>query len=119
MIKTSSALSDDDATDLLARLIDWYLAALSEGQSTLVARKLSSALATFFLHLHRLWPHFLRHLILCLAAGRAVPLNITDSLANAASPAGSLGPTKLRAALWVATNVVEDVAKFDLNAASK
>jgi hypothetical protein len=115
----SHSLSDADATELLVNLVRWYLESLVEGTAPLVTRKLASALATFLIHCHRVWPQFIQHLVICLAQKHPRPppssnqVRLSDDFAQALENLESIG---LRAALWVVENVAEDVSKLDLNA---
>ncbi|KPM36895.1 hypothetical protein AK830_g9668 [Neonectria ditissima] len=115
----SSSLSDEDANELLLRLIGWYLDSLGQGNGQLVVRKLSSALATFFLHFHRLWPSFVRHLCLCLVSGQPCSTVSLEDAPDSAAIIERLSPAQVQAAFWVLSNVLEDIAKFDLNSANK
>ncbi|KAM4055643.1 importin 13 [Hirsutella rhossiliensis] len=113
--KESSSLSDAEANELLVHLVGWYLDALSQAYSPLVSRKLSSAVATHFIHFHRLWPRYLRHLIVCLASRQSHSLDAIDGTVDTAAVLGNLQPGQLQAALWVVTSVMEDVSRIDLN----
>ncbi|KND92626.1 Importin beta-like protein [Tolypocladium ophioglossoides CBS 100239] len=116
--KESFSLSDEDAAELLVRLVGWYLESLSQPSGPLVSRKLASAIATFFLHFHRLWPRYLCHLIVCLASRQSCRLGAIDDSIDTTAALASLDPAQLQAALWVATSVMEDVGRFDLNTAN-
>ncbi|CAH0042958.1 unnamed protein product [Clonostachys solani] len=112
----SDALSDDSARELLANLVGWYLDSCSQGTAPLVTRKLASALATFLVHFHHIWTPFVRHLVVCLASGQSVHLDLgTAELPDIRSALANLGIAQLRAALWVVGNVVEEASKLDLN----
>ncbi|KJZ75979.1 hypothetical protein HIM_04435 [Hirsutella minnesotensis 3608] len=113
--KESSTLSVADANELLARLINWYLDSLLRSDGPLVSRKLSSALATYFLHFHSLWPRFVRHLAVCLASRQSRPLDFVDDTVNVVRNVFNLPSKHIQAALWVVTSVMEDVARIDLN----
>lgn len=75
-------------------------------------------MATYFFHFHRLWPHYLRHLIGCFASGQSLNPGAIDDSVDAMAVLSGLHPAQLQAALWVVTSVMEGVAKFDLNAAN-
>ncbi|KAJ6439975.1 Armadillo-type fold protein [Purpureocillium lavendulum] len=93
--RESSSLCDDDASELLVRLVEWYSLSLVRGRSgSLVSRKLSSAIATFFLHFH------------------------LDDSVNTGDILPRLDSPQLQAVIWVVTSVMEDAARFDLNAAT-
>jgi hypothetical protein len=115
----STSLGDEDASDLLVHLIGWYHDSFNQASGQLVSRKLASALATFFTHFHRLWPHPLRHLIYCLASQSACPPTTVDPSFEPDVALASFHGPQLQALLWVATSIAEDVAKVDLNAANK
>jgi hypothetical protein len=115
----SSHLADDDAVELLVHMIDWYITSISSSNGPLVSRKLASALATFLVHFHRLWPRFLYHLTYCLVNHSSITPRDVDTSQNLGDALARLGVSETRAALWVVTNVVDDLPKFDLNAANK
>jgi hypothetical protein len=116
---TSSSLGEDDAKELLFNLLHWYLESFTQGSSLLVSRKLSSALATFFIHFHRLWKNYIRHLLLCLASRQVHDTSAIDESADLSELMGGLSPVQTRAALWVIINVMEDASRVDLNAEKK
>jgi hypothetical protein len=95
------------------------LDSLRNGTGPLVIRKLSSALATFFLHFHRVWRRFTHHLCLCLASSQPLRPDALDDAPESSALIESLDSAQTQAALWVLSNVLEDIAKFDLNSASK
>lgn len=115
----SASLGRNDANDLLMALIDWYLKSLGAQNGMLVVRKLSSALATFFLHFPHLWRHFVRHLSLCLLCDQARDYSSLQESVDASTVFEQLQPPQIQAVLWVLINVLEDVAKVDLNSANK
>ncbi|KAM5353749.1 hypothetical protein ACJ41O_000399 [Fusarium nematophilum] len=115
----SSSLTSEDAAELLVVLIGWYLDTLRNGTGPLVVRKLASALATFFLHFHRVWRRFIHHLTLCLVSGQPCRPNALDDAPDSSTLIERLDPSQTQAALWVLSNVLEDIAKFDLNSANK
>lgn len=100
-------------------LVGWYQESLTPDTGPLVTRKLASALATFLLHFHQLWPGYLRHLVFCLASGRSCKPSALDTSFDYAAALDSLEPAHIQAALWVASNIVEDVQRVDLNATNK
>lgn len=119
LVWLSSPLSDDDATELLLSLIGWFLDSLNSKTGPLVVRKLSSALATFFLHYSRIWRQFVPHLSACLLSGRPCSLAALDDATDPRSVLEQLRPAQIQAVLWVVTNILEDVAKFDFQSAQK
>lgn len=119
MTSISASLSDSDAIELLVSLSEWYLGALQQKTGLLVVRKLASALATYFIYFHRLCNRYIFHLLVSLASNRAwQPGTIGESVDfNAISE--SLTGVHLHAAILVISNILEDVTRIDLNAASK
>ncbi|PHH58659.1 hypothetical protein CDD81_4951 [Ophiocordyceps australis] len=117
--RESSSLGQDDARELLVRLMDWYLNSLTRASGPLVTRKLSSAIATHFVHFHGVWPRFVRHVTYCLAFCQSYEAFAVHELsADTAAKMPSLNAPQLQAALWVTTSVIEDVCKLDLNSIS-
>lgn len=119
MPSPSSSLADNDATELLVHLVGWYIDSVNSSPGPLVTRKLASALSTFLMHFHNLWPHHIRHLVYCLASGRPCDPSSLDGSVDFAAALDSLGPVQVQAVLWVTSNVVEDIQRVDLNAPSK
>jgi hypothetical protein len=115
----SLTLSGDDALQLLSALIKWLLESLEDGSGALVVRKLTSALATFFLHFHRLWTPCVRHLVFCLAAHRPCALEDTTRASGLAEEAQdhirALSQTKMQAAIWFLETVADDATRVDMN----
>lgn len=100
-------------------LTEWYLYSFGTSNSSLVPRKLASALATYFVYFHHLWPNFVRHLVVCLLSNQYYDpsrLNIPDETFTRLE---NVQTNSLRAVLWVITSVLEDVTKIDLNAVDK
>ena len=93
----SASLSEDDARELLANLVGWYLDSLAEGTAPLVMRKLASALSTFLVHFHRVWPHFTQQLVACLAQGEPHPLSASTRPEDFPPALETLGHTQLKA----------------------
>lgn len=83
----------------------------------LVIRKLSSALATYFIYFSHLWTRCVRHLVQCLDLGRAFPVDSVDDALHVGAVADKLSLDKLNAAIFFAAAFVEDVAKTDINSA--
>lgn len=105
--------------ELLVSLLGWYMESLTHDSGPLVARKLSSALATFFLRFHRVWRQFVRHLIHCFLSGQSYALLDGEGLQEPAANMSNLQPLQVQAVLSVLCNVLDDVTKVDLNAANK
>ncbi|KAG6125862.1 hypothetical protein E4U22_007621 [Claviceps purpurea] len=114
--RESTSLSEENAKELLMNLTEWYLYSFGTSNSSLVPRKLASALATYFVYFHHLWPNFVRHLVVCLLSNQYYDpsrLNIPDETFTRLE---NVQTNSLRAVLWVITSVLEDVTKIDLNA---
>lgn len=119
----SSALSQDDAKQLLQSLIGWLIQFLEDGSSALVVRKLCAALATFFIHFPHLWSRCILHLLYCLHGSRAIPVEDVDEKPRTEvieqhtsyELASEMPLTRVQAVIWFAANLVEDVGKTDMN----
>ncbi|OAA58396.1 importin [Niveomyces insectorum RCEF 264] len=116
----SSALSNDDARELLQNLLRWLAESAGDNAGVLSTQKLCHALVTFFIHFPALWPRCVHHLVLCLRTGRNVPLPDdanADTAPGTAEMATSLDWHRLRVALWFINTLVTDVAKTDARVA--
>ena len=111
----SQSLSYDDAAELLVSLIEWYIQSLSSGSSSLVSRKLSSALSTFLMNFHTFWSYYIHHLVGCLSSGHANMPPADGPSEDFRSTMESLGEIQTQGVLWVVENAVEDASKVDLN----
>jgi hypothetical protein len=113
----SSTLGDHNASELLTSLLDWYITSVVHGGSTLVSRKLSSALATYLIHFPHLWRSFVPHIVQCMTTGQSVDSEVSST--QFSEYLETLDPVRCRAVLWVITNVVDDAAKIDFHSAHK
>ncbi len=91
----------------------------SKDGSRLVIRKLVSALSTFFLQYHTIWPRFLDHIGVCLASNQACRPEVVEPNLHMNHVLDMLGPRQMQALLWVAAHVVEDVTRLDPNSVKK
>ncbi|KAH8170791.1 hypothetical protein LIA77_09572 [Sarocladium implicatum] len=101
----SAALSTENAEELLTQLLGWYAQSLDTESPGIVARKLSSALSTFFVHFHATWPQILRQ----VTRGLSTHLSYSQDRRIAHI-------SNIRATTWVLTSILEECAKIDLNA---
>lgn len=68
------------------------------------------------MHFSHIWPHCLRYFIYCLDLGRGVPPDSFDNALLAEVLVDKLDSRKLRAAIWFAATLVEEVGKTDMSA---
>ncbi len=78
-------------------------------------KKLCAALVAFFIHFSHLWPNCTRHLLYCLDSGHSLPVSNLSDAPQTATLVDSLDRSKVRAAMWFASTLVEDVGKTDMN----
>lgn len=109
-------MSEDDAKGLLESIIGWTIQSLADGAGNFVTKKLCSALVTFFMHFSHLWPNCVRHFLYCLDLGYGDPVRSLHDSVQVDLLVGNLDRQKLRAAIWFATLLVEEVGKTDMNA---
>ncbi|PTB61824.1 ARM repeat-containing protein [Trichoderma citrinoviride] len=114
----NASLSDADAIELLVSLLEWYMGSLQQKTGLLVVRKLSSALSTYFVYFHRLCSRIIFHLLVCLASNRAWQPGAIDDSVDFNAISERLSGVHLHAAILVISNILEDVTRIDLNAAS-
>lgn len=119
LTSSSSSLTPENATELLVVMIGRYLDTLRSGTSPLVARKLASALATFFLNFHQVWSRFIHHLILCLVSGQPCQPDALHEAPDSSSLIERMDASQLQPVLWVLKNVLDEVTKINLNSPKK
>ncbi|KAK3939954.1 armadillo-type protein [Diplogelasinospora grovesii] len=115
--RDSDGMSEDDAKELLQKVIGWFLQSLVDGSGAFVTKKLCTALVTYFMRFSQLWPHPLRHLLYSLDIGRGMPVEGLDDALPANVIVGNLDRRKLRAAIWFTASLVEEITKTDMNVA--
>jgi len=98
---------------LCTRLIAWLVRIVNEGAPPLVVKKLCSTLVVFFVRFADSWANCVRHLICCLAAGRAAPESEFADMPASSRLLSTMGPGAKLAALWFTTILVEEVGKVD------
>lgn len=110
---TRDSLSDADAISLLNRLIESLVGLVNAGDSHRVIRKLCSSLTAYYLRPAVAWKQCIRHLVLSFNEGRAFP-NVTNNQApETGLVAANLSLRCLKAVLWFAGGLVEEVGKAD------
>ena len=107
-------LSDDESArrTLLEGLISAYVQLANASDSQLVLLKLCSTITAYFINTEE-WRLPFRHVLASLLSGRCVPV---DHIRNGDDLLQSLSSAtfrQLRAALWFATNLVEEVDRLD------
>lgn len=118
-MQLSDSLSDAEATELLKNMLGWYLESLQKVSGRLVTRKLVSAISTYFFRFYRIWPHYLAHVVVCLTAGQTRPMLDAKESINIETALASLDAQRAQAAFWVATHIVEDASRLDMNSSVK
>lgn len=68
---------------------------------------------------HVIWPRFLDHLGVCLAAGRVCRPEALDPGIGMTSIMEMLGPQQIQALIWVSTHIIEDILRLDPNSVNK
>ncbi|KAI4254377.1 MAG: hypothetical protein LQ352_003137 [Teloschistes flavicans] len=94
-------------------LLQWLALRVDAGETTLVIKKLCSALVAYFLRPSVAWNRCLLHVICCLSEGGAVSYDQLVATSNKDSTLNisALGKKKLLTALWFATTLIEEVSK--------
>ncbi|KAA8911147.1 armadillo-type protein [Sphaerosporella brunnea] len=107
------SVSEDDVPVLCAKLIGWLVSLLNENSPPLVVKKLCSTLVVFFIRFADAWADCIRHLICCLAVGRAGPVEEFAEMPPSPRLLVSMKPNAKLAALWFTAILVEEVGKVD------
>lgn len=108
-----SSLSESDATLLLHELVGWLVRLTNGDETSIVVRKLCSALIAYYLKPSEPWKKCLRHLIVSIKEGNAVTVDIISSTTSQALSVHTPSIRQIKAVLWFAGGLVEEVNKAD------
>lgn len=111
--RDAKALTPEDATGLLARLLSKLVEVSERPNARLVLDKLSATLATYFIQSPVPWSKSVRHLICTLSAKRAVTTDSLNTFPATAQLMQSLSPSSLLAALRLCKILAEDVSNME------
>ncbi|KAL2818454.1 armadillo-type protein [Aspergillus cavernicola] len=105
-------LSNDDATELIGRLVDHYVFLVNSGEGSLVIRKLASSLATIFLKADAPWARAVLSLGASLANGKNVREQdcVSIDLRNAILPA--MSERQVVALLYFSNTLSEEINRL-------
>ena len=95
------------------RLISWLVRLISQNETSLVVRKLCSALVAYFLRPSSAWEHCLRHLVCSLYSAQAVSPESLNNYPPTADLYPALSQVQAVTTLWFGSMLVEEVAKAD------
>jgi hypothetical protein len=98
---------------LCTKLVGWLVRLINEDAPPLVVKKLCSTLVVFFIRFAEAWTDCIRHIVCCLAAGRAGPVEEFADMPPSAQLLASMKPSAKLAALWFTAILVEEVGKVD------
>jgi hypothetical protein len=98
---------------LCTKLVGWLVRLINEDAPPLVVKKLCSTLVVFFIRFAEAWAGCIRHIICCLAAGRAGSVEEFTDMPPSAQLLASMKPNAKLAALWFSAILVEEVGKVD------
>lgn len=111
-LSCSASLGHEEADELFTRILAWLVESTIEGSSSLVTRKLSSALVVFCLHFPTHGHPCLRRLLCSLYLRRHAN---ADEIARCWGARSVLEPRVLETAVLFATDLVEESGKVDVN----
>lgn len=114
-MRSRTSLKEEDAKQLLGKLIAWLIQATRGGGGSLVRRKLCSTLVVYFLQFPATWTLCVSHLLSCLEAGVNIQIDPTHKPRDVRTLVQDLRPESLQAALWFCTMLAEEVGKTDAN----
>jgi hypothetical protein len=110
-VSIRDALSPEEASALLDRLLLWLVRSVNSMEKALVVRKICASLVAYFLRPHVSWKHCVRHLICCFSVGDVVPPQNLSQHPSTAGLVMNLVPMQLTTALWFSTSLIEEVGK--------
>lgn len=112
----STSLDHEEADELFTSILGWLVESTIEGSSSLVTRKLSSALVVFCLHFPTHGSPCLRRLLCSLYLRRHAN---ADEIAGFWDAHPVFEPRLLETAVVFATDLVEESGKVDVNSESQ
>lgn len=107
------SVSEDDVPILCTRLVGWLVKLVEQDAPALVIKKICSTLVVFFIRFSGSWPNCIRHLVCCLAAGRAGRAEEFAGMPTSTHLLKQLDAQGKLALLWFTANLVEEVGKVD------
>lgn len=103
-------LSEDQALTVLSKLVTWLVHSVQRDESSLVVRKLCSALTTYCIRSSIPWDRPLLDLVSSFRDGQFTNGVIETSLLDLVP---SLSPAETTASLWFSAALAEEVGKVD------
>lgn len=111
-----SQLNEDDAREILGRLIDHYVLLVNAGEQPLVVRKLASSLATIFLSPGVPWARALLNLAASLANGKYITEEQCQSLDLETAVLPVMSETQVVSLLYFSNILAEELDKSSAEA---
>ncbi|KAJ9295525.1 hypothetical protein DTO271G3_5981 [Paecilomyces variotii] len=109
-----SNLTENDARELLERLINHFVLFAGRDEKPLVLRKLASSLVAIFLKPNAPWRRALWNLAVCLAHGRYIPEEQSLSIDFQTATLPHLGHSQIVALLYFSAALAEETSKWSM-----
>lgn len=106
-------LSEDDAQQLLTRLVEIYVNMAERNDKTMVLRKMSSTIVAYFLHKESKWIHCVKTLVASFSQHRFVQDVEIPADFEVSTILDQLSPSKVNATFLFCSSLVEETLKFD------
>ncbi|KAI9837466.1 MAG: hypothetical protein M1819_007114 [Sarea resinae] len=110
------SLDEDSIQPLLTRLISWFIRLVSQGEGSLVIKKLCSSLVAFFLRPKAPWARCIRHLLCCLCVGETIAEDSIGQFPSTPELMNQLNPQQYLAAIWFSSTLVDELEKINVGA---
>lgn len=108
-----NTLSEDDAQQLLTRLVEIYVRMAENNEKTMVLRKMSSTLVAYFLHKESKWVHCVKTLVASFSQHRFVQDTEIPADFEVSTILDQLSPSEVNATFLFCSSLVEETLKFD------
>lgn len=105
-------LSENDAKELLGRLLDHYVFLVNGGERPLVLRKLASSLVTIFLKPKSPWTRAILNVAVSLVAGKYVAEDQCSEVDMGAAVLPAMNEGQLVALLYFSHVLAEDINRW-------
>ena len=102
---------EDNALEVLDKVLFWLVQLVLANEATLVTRKLCTALAVYFIQSAGSWQRCIRHLMCCFHASTVLHENVLDAYATDNEVLSTLSLSQVITTLYFANALAEEVGK--------
>ncbi|KAI9760185.1 MAG: 60S ribosomal protein L2A [Chaenotheca gracillima] len=109
------SLDDENAGLVLQKIVSWLVHFALQSNSTMVTKKLTMTLVTYFLRFSQHWKDCVKHVIASLERGQWIPSEVVVHLPETRHLLSSLDGKQLLGALWFSAALAETLGRTNTN----